>query len=49
MLVQITFDPAKRDLTLQERGLDFADAVTVFAGKEATLERARPHSPENPG
>ena len=28
----VTFDPAKRDATLAERGLDFADAVTVFAG-----------------
>jgi len=23
--MEITFDPAKRDVTLQERGLDFAD------------------------
>jgi uncharacterized protein len=28
----ITFDPAKRDRTLAERGLDFADAEQVFAG-----------------
>ena len=28
----VTFDPAKRDATLAERGLDFADTVTVFAG-----------------
>ena len=28
----ITFDPAKRDKTLNERGLDFADAPIVFAG-----------------
>ena len=28
----ITFDPAKRDETLAERGLDFADAEQVFAG-----------------
>lgn len=27
----ISFDPAKRDLTLAERGLDFADAERVFA------------------
>ena len=26
----ITFDPAKRDKTLNERGLDFADAPIVF-------------------
>jgi uncharacterized protein len=28
----ITFDPAKRDVTLFERGLDFANAEQVFAG-----------------
>ena len=28
----ITFDPIKRDRTLAERGLDFADAEQVFAG-----------------
>lgn len=27
----ISYDPAKRDETLAERGLDFADAETVFA------------------
>ena len=26
----ISFDPAKRDKTLTERGLDFADATAVF-------------------
>jgi uncharacterized DUF497 family protein len=31
--VRITFDPAKRAATLRDRGLDFADAVEVFAGK----------------
>ena len=30
--MRITFDPAKRDKTLVERGLDFADAEIVFAG-----------------
>jgi len=30
--VKITFDPAKRETTLRERGLDFADAAKVFAG-----------------
>lgn len=34
--MRITFDPAKRNKTLAERGLDFADAALVFAG--ATLE-----------
>lgn len=28
----ITFDPAKRNATLTERGLDFVDAAEVFAG-----------------
>jgi hypothetical protein len=30
--MKVTFDPAKRDRTLRERGLDFADAAEVFAG-----------------
>ena len=30
--MRITFDPAKRRATLDERGLDFADAEMVFAG-----------------
>jgi uncharacterized DUF497 family protein len=28
----ISFDPAKREETLADRGLDFADAEQVFAG-----------------
>jgi uncharacterized DUF497 family protein len=28
----IPFDPAKRRWTLEQRGLDFLDAETVFAG-----------------
>jgi uncharacterized protein len=28
--VEIEFDPAKRDWTLQERGLDFAKAERIF-------------------
>ena len=35
-LMRITFDPAKRDKALAERGLDFADAAWVFDG--VTLE-----------
>jgi uncharacterized DUF497 family protein len=31
--MKITFDPVKRAATLLERGLDFADAAEVFAGK----------------
>jgi len=33
----IEFDPAKRDATLAERGLDFADAVEVFAGRHRSV------------
>lgn len=32
----IEFDAAKRDTTLLERGLDFADCNAVFAGPELT-------------
>ena len=32
MRQRITFDPAKRAWTLRERGVDFVDAVEVFAG-----------------
>ena len=34
--MRVTYDPEKRDRTLEERGLDFEDAAVVFAG--ATLE-----------
>ena len=30
--MEITFDPNKRAITLEKRGLDFADAAEVFAG-----------------
>lgn len=30
--MEISFDPAKRDRALAERGLDFADAAEVFGG-----------------
>ena len=35
--MRITFDPAKRDLTLRHRGLDFARAGEVFGGRTATV------------
>jgi uncharacterized DUF497 family protein len=35
--VRITYDPAKRQATLTERGLDFADAAKVFGGVTLTL------------
>ncbi len=30
--MNITYDSNKRDVTLNDRGIDFADAVEVFAG-----------------
>ncbi len=39
--MKITFDLAKRDRTLRERGLDFADAARLFAGLTATVEDRR--------
>jgi len=39
--VEITFDPAKRDATLAERGLDFADAAIVFEGVTLEVEDTR--------
>ena len=32
----ITFDPAKREVILKERGIDVLDAAKVFAGATAT-------------
>lgn len=43
--MRITFDAAKREKTLAERGLDFADATIVFA--DVTLEVK--DTPENYG
>jgi len=39
--VRITFDAAKREKTLAERGLDFADAAFVFAGVTLEVEDTR--------
>ncbi len=39
--MQLTFDSAKREKTLSERGLDFADAVLVFAGVTVEIEDTR--------
>jgi uncharacterized protein len=39
--VKITFDPAKRQASLVERGLDFADASIVFAGPTLTAQDMR--------
>jgi uncharacterized DUF497 family protein len=37
----ITWDEAERQRTLKERGLDFADAELVFAGRSMTLPDER--------
>ncbi|YAA59084.1 BrnT family toxin (plasmid) [Niveispirillum fermenti] len=39
--VSIIFDPTKRDRTLAERGLDFADAAQFFAGLTFTMKDDR--------
>ena len=39
--MKITFDPAKRASTLRDRGLDFADAAEVFAGKALNIPDER--------
>lgn len=44
--MNITFDPEKRAKTLQERGLDFAEADRVFAEINHTIEDNRFAYPE---
>lgn len=39
--MRVTFDRSKRDKTLAERGLDFADAALVFAGVTVEIEDTR--------
>lgn len=39
--MEFDFDPAKRDKTLTERGLDFARVAEVFSGVNVTAEDAR--------
>lgn len=39
--MKITFDPKKREDTLRDRGLDFADAPLVFAGPVLGIEDNR--------
>ena len=39
--MRITYDPAKRDSTLRERGLDMVDAAAVFDGPAVTIEDDR--------
>ena len=40
-VVRIVYDPAKRERTLAERGLDFEDAETVFQGVTIEVEDTR--------
>ena len=44
--MEISFDPVKRKLTLEERGLDFADAGRLFAGLTYTRPDTRFSYPE---
>lgn len=39
--MRITFDPSKRERTLAERGLDFAQAAAVFDSDHLTFEDDR--------
>ena len=39
--MRVSFDPAKRVRTLDERGLDFEDAELVFAGTTIEIEDTR--------
>lgn len=39
--MRITYDPAKREKTLAERGLDFEDALRVFSGTTVEVEDDR--------
>ena len=39
--MRLSFDPAKRESTLAERGLDFEDALSVFAGTTVEIEDRR--------
>ncbi|MDR2874901.1 MAG: BrnT family toxin [Methylobacillus sp.] len=39
--MEITFDPVKREATLADRGLDFADAALVFSGVTLEVEDVR--------
>ena len=40
-MVRVTFDPTKRQKTLDERGLDFKDAALVFKGVTVEVEDVR--------
>ncbi len=40
--MRITYDANKRAVTIAQRGLDFADAGIVFAGRHVTRRDERP-------
>ena len=44
--MQITYDPAKRERTIQERGLDFARANNIFEQRHFTKPDLRKCYPE---
>ncbi len=44
--MRISYDPAKRQKTLDERGLDFEDAPVVFAGLTFEVKDTRRDSGE---
>ena len=39
--MRISYDPVKRERTLEDRGLDFEDAVLVFEGLTVEVEDTR--------
>jgi uncharacterized protein len=39
--MRVSYDPAKRDKALADRGLDFADAAVVFEGMTVEVEDTR--------
>jgi uncharacterized protein len=39
--MRVTYDPAKRRKTFEDRGLDFEDATLVFAGPTLEVEDTR--------
>lgn len=40
-MMRIEYDPTKRETTLRDRGLDMADAGTIFDGPTITIEDDR--------
>jgi uncharacterized DUF497 family protein len=44
--MKISFDPSKREASLADRGLDFRDAIEVFAGITFDYEDTRFDYPE---